>query len=86
MFEELSKRELEVMELLSHGYSYDDIQALLGFKACTMRTHMNSIYEKLADIIGTCKRDSTRHSKRVVVVLLYLRYKGVLDKNWDVKV
>lgn len=86
MFEELSKRELEVLDLFAHGYNAEDIQQKLGISDKTVHTHLARIYEKMTDLVETCKRDSSRHSKKVCVILLYLKHIGVLKKDWEVRI
>jgi two-component system nitrate/nitrite response regulator NarL len=43
----LSKRELEVLELLVHGHTYADVAAALGIAEGTVQTYVKRIYEKL---------------------------------------
>ncbi len=44
---QLSKRELEVLELLAAKYSNKEISARLCIEMSTIKTHINSIYRKL---------------------------------------
>ncbi|WMS86776.1 LuxR C-terminal-related transcriptional regulator [Pleionea litopenaei] len=44
---EYSERELEVLELLSHGYSNKEIARLLSLSTNTIKTHLNNLYTKL---------------------------------------
>lgn len=43
----LSKRETEILSLLSKGYRYKEIADLLFLSTETIRTHVRNIYEKL---------------------------------------
>jgi ATP/maltotriose-dependent transcriptional regulator MalT len=43
----LSSRELEVLTLASHGFSYSDIARELVVSAATVKTHLAHIYAKL---------------------------------------
>ncbi len=43
----LSKRELEVLELLVHGHTYADVAQALGIAEGTVQTYVKRIYEKL---------------------------------------
>lgn len=45
--EGLSRRELEILELLSEGLANKEIGARLGISPETVRTHLGHIYEKL---------------------------------------
>lgn len=45
--ESLSKREAEILELLSKGYRYKEIAEMLFISMDTVRTHIRKIYEKL---------------------------------------
>lgn len=44
----LSRREQEVLELISRGFSYNEIAGLQGVSVHTVRTHIKSLYGKLA--------------------------------------
>ena len=46
-FEELSRREQEILEQLSRGYRYKEIAEKLHISTETVRTHIRNIYEKL---------------------------------------
>jgi DNA-binding NarL/FixJ family response regulator len=46
-FQELSKREQEILEQLSKGYRYKEIADKLFISLDTVRTHIRNIYEKL---------------------------------------
>jgi DNA-binding NarL/FixJ family response regulator len=43
----LSKRELEILELLAKGFRYKEIASDLGISFDTVRSHLRNIYEKL---------------------------------------
>ena len=42
----LSKREMEVLELVSSGFSNQDISMRLGITSSTVKTHLRNIYLK----------------------------------------
>jgi DNA-binding NarL/FixJ family response regulator len=46
-FQELSRREQEILDLLSRGYRYKEIADKLYVSLETVRTHIRNIYEKL---------------------------------------
>lgn len=46
-FQELSRREQEILEQLSRGYRYKEIADKLHVSTETVRTHIRHIYEKL---------------------------------------
>jgi DNA-binding NarL/FixJ family response regulator len=46
-FQELSRREQEILELLSKGFRYKEIADQLFLSIDTVRTHIRNIYEKL---------------------------------------
>ena len=43
----LSKREIELLDLLSKGLLYKEISSQLGIKVGTVKQHIHNIYEKL---------------------------------------
>ena len=43
----LSKRELEVLQLLVHGHTYADVAQALGIAEGTVQTYVKRIYEKM---------------------------------------
>jgi DNA-binding NarL/FixJ family response regulator len=43
----LSKRELEVLQLLVHGHTYADVAGALGIAEGTVQTYVKRIYEKM---------------------------------------
>jgi NarL family two-component system response regulator LiaR len=45
---ELSKRELEVLNLLAQGHSNQEIAAALFISLSTVKTHVQNLFEKLA--------------------------------------
>lgn len=46
-FQELTKREREILEQLNNGYRYKEIAEKLFLSVDTIRTHVRNIYEKL---------------------------------------
>jgi DNA-binding NarL/FixJ family response regulator len=46
-FEELTRREQEILGLLAKGYLYKEIADQLGISLSTVRAHLHAIYEKL---------------------------------------
>ncbi len=46
-FQELSRREQEMLEYLSRGYRYKEIADKLFISLDTVRTHIRNVYEKL---------------------------------------
>lgn len=69
---ELSPRELEVLSWMAKGYRNETIAAVLSREPKTVERHINSIYSKLQDVVGS------RHP-RVHAVLLYLKAAGLLS-------
>jgi DNA-binding NarL/FixJ family response regulator len=43
----LTKREQEILALLSKGFLYKEIADQLGITLSTVRAHLHSVYEKL---------------------------------------
>lgn len=46
-FQDLSRREQEILELLSRGFRYKEIADKIFLSVDTVRTHVRNIYEKL---------------------------------------
>jgi DNA-binding CsgD family transcriptional regulator len=44
----LSKREQELLLLLSRGYKYEEAAGLMGISVTTVQTYIKAIYRKLA--------------------------------------
>jgi two-component system, NarL family, nitrate/nitrite response regulator NarL len=70
----LSKRELEVLELLVHGHTYADVAAALGIAEGTVQTYVKRIYEKLdaGTRLGAPRAD--RRDPRDVALLARLAF------------
>lgn len=77
----LTEQELVILRLHAKGYSTSEIQEKLCIENCTLRTHLNFIYQKL-NISLKCSKGS--QSPKVRAVLMYLKHLGVLQ-NWDFK-
>ena len=45
--ERLSKREFEVLDLVSRGFTYQEVGARIGISVTTVQTHIRNIYGKL---------------------------------------
>ncbi|MBM4396702.1 MAG: response regulator transcription factor [Deltaproteobacteria bacterium] len=43
----LSHRELEILRLLAHGYTYQNVAARLGLSGHTIHSHLRNVYRKL---------------------------------------
>lgn len=43
----LTRREIEIVEYLARGLSYENVGTALGISSNTVRTHVRSIYDKL---------------------------------------
>lgn len=79
MIEPLTKRENDVMELLAHGYGMSEIAEKLVLTVSAIKTHYNNVSEKMN--IYTSKPDTVR----VVLVLAYLKEKGILPSDFKIR-
>jgi len=43
----ITKRQREILKLLAHGHSYEDIGLALSLSINTVRSHVRTIYERL---------------------------------------
>jgi DNA-binding CsgD family transcriptional regulator len=64
---DISKREMEVMALISESMTNEEIAEKLFLSAKTVKTHIRNIFEK------------TGIRNRVEAVLLYIRYKREVE-------
>ena len=76
ILEELTRRESEILGLLSNGYTNSAIAATLCIEVKTVEHHLNNIYGKL-------QIDAKYNGKhpRVTATMLYLRESGELVPN-----
>lgn len=80
---ELSERELEILEMLSHGFDIDYISEILKISVLTVKSHIQHIYMKLQIYDETVKYQA---GKRIRAVLIYLKETGRLNKDWIIDV
>lgn len=79
MIEPLTRRENDVMELLAHGYGMSEIAEKLMISVSSVKTHYRNVSEKMN--IYTSKLDTVR----VVLVLAYLKEKGLLPSDFKIR-
>ena len=72
----LSKREIQILELISQGYSNLEINQELKIKDATVHTHIANIYSKL-HLDESCSQYSV---KRVRAALWFLENREKLNK------
>jgi DNA-binding NarL/FixJ family response regulator len=63
----LTTRERDVLELLAHGATYDEIAKMLTITTNTIRTHVRSLYEKLH---ACSKTEAVREAVRLGYVAM----------------
>lgn len=81
--ESLTNREREIVELLSHGLSNQQMADYLYVSRRTIATHLESIYRKVCSGI---KQDNHKtEAIRIKLILRYLKYIGALDSNWNIE-
>ena len=83
IFNELTKREYEVLDLLAHGFSVTDISEFLCITRATTTSYLAKIYDKAG--LQTFYNPHL-YNKQIIVILAYLKHIGVLDRNWKIKV
>ncbi len=76
MIEQLTKRELEVLNLISKGYSNEEITKKLYVSITTIKTHIVNIYSKLC--LYKYDLNLKVSVMRLRAALIYLREKGQL--------
>lgn len=50
----LSRRQLQVLALCQYGYPVQDIAAMLGIAAPTVRRHLAELEARIFDVTGLC--------------------------------
>ena len=76
MIETLTKRELEVLELMSEGLTNNEISKKLKFSKVTTEFHIKNIYEKFFGFNESCKSSVMR----INAVLIYLKDKKLISE------
>lgn len=82
MFENLSRRELKVLDLLAHGYSNRQISEKLNIALPTVREHVSNIYTKTYNSLKTGSNE--RLTIRIRLILHYLKHIKVISSDWGV--
>lgn len=81
-FNELTKKELETLDLLARGYDFKEIAEIMKVSITTIKTHLDSIYDK-CNVKGS-KSKMQKSSDKILLVLNYLQWRGYL-KDWTMK-
>lgn len=68
MLEQLTKKELEVLKLISKGLTNKEIMNKLCITYTTLKSHIQNIYSKFGIF-----RESAQGAMRVRAVLIYLK-------------
>jgi len=63
----LTEREVDALQLIARGYSYDDVAQQLGMSTNTVRYHVKNIYNKLG---VHSKIDAVHEARRRSLILL----------------
>lgn len=66
----LSARERKMLEMLAHGFSYDEIAGTLGTSVKTMNTYIRRIYEKLHKRSRSRSWSNTQIFSRMIYFIL----------------
>lgn len=75
LWKDLTAREMEVLRLLSTGYSNSAIAQSLFIDVRTVKNHINNLYQKLEKVI-----DFEGKHPRVTVARFYLREQGSIEE------
>lgn len=82
-YEDFTDKEKQIVALVSHGLSNEQIADDLGITINTVRTHLSTIYSKTYFDINPVKNNTTI---RVKLILYYLKFKGVLNSEWNIDI
>ena len=83
-YEDFTSKEKQIVALVSHGLSNEQIADDLGISINTVKTHLKAIYQKTYFEINPDSKDNV--NQRVKLILYYLKFKGVLDPNWSIEI
>lgn len=75
----LTNRENQIMALISQGYSINEVAKILFIDDKTVRSHLHNAYGKLECF------NLERVETRVVGILNYLKFTGVISANFKIK-
>lgn len=83
-YESFTNREKQIIALVAHGLSNQQIAEDLGIAKTTVVTHLKAIYQKTYFEINPDSKDSV--IQRVKLILYYLKFRGVLDAKWNIQI
>lgn len=83
-YDSFTSREKQIIELVAHGLSNKQIADDLGISRATVVTYLTNIYQKTYFEINPNSKDNV--IQRVKLILYYLKFKGVLDPNWNIEI
>lgn len=81
-YEEFTNMEKSILELLSHGLSFEEIAEDYCISINTVKTHVSNMYSKTGIMEP---KDKSIATKRVKLILYYLKQIDKLDYDWVIK-
>ena len=82
-FKDLTRKELETLDLLARCYDFKEIAEILGVSITTVKTHLDSIYDK-CNVKGN-RSKMQKSADKIRLVLNYLQWRGYLSGDWTMK-
>ena len=84
MFESLTDSEIQILDLLAHGYSNHEIAENLNLAEVTVKKHVSNIYRKTYNQMESAFQE--RLVIRMRLILFYLKHIKVLNAEWKIKI
>ena len=75
----LTKREIEVMHLVSMGYSNEDMCKILTISRSTVNTHYQNVLSKV--FVDWTKKEKSKSAMRLRVGLIWQKFKNEIVED-----
>ena len=82
-YETFTNREKEILSMLAHGLTLEEIAEDCFISMATVRTHLTHMYDKSC-IAGINNRHNK--TKQIRLILYYLKQIGALDYDWTIRI
>lgn len=83
MFDNLTVSEIQILDLMAHGYSNHAIAKNLNIAESTAKKHISDIYKQTNNQMDAANNE--RLVVRIRLILSYLKYIKALKADWEIK-